>query len=102
MEKPSSASARLGRFLKEKRKHAGFSQADVSQRLGYASHQFISNWERGVSAPPAKIIVELARLYEVETEVLFSHLLAFTFEQVERNMTKEVFGRPSSKTRSIC
>lgn len=39
-------------MLKRYRKQAGFTQAELAKKLGYKSAQFVSNWERGVSALP--------------------------------------------------
>ena len=46
----------LAKGLKQKRVAAGLSQRDVSDELGYSTPQFISNWERGISCPPRRII----------------------------------------------
>ena len=42
----------IGKYLKEVRKAAGFSQKQVSVHFGYTTPQFISNWERGLMLPP--------------------------------------------------
>ena len=35
----------LNEYLRQKRLDSGLSQLDVAQALGYASPQFVSNWE---------------------------------------------------------
>jgi transcriptional regulator with XRE-family HTH domain len=55
----------LGEFLREQRVKAGLTQRDVSVALGYSSAQFISNFERGIAAPPLKKMKILARLYKM-------------------------------------
>ncbi len=47
------------------RKSVQLSQADVSRKLGYSTPQFVSSWERGVSAPPVDAVKKLADLYKV-------------------------------------
>ena len=56
---------------KSLRLDVGLSQAMVSDKLGYSTPQFVSNWERGVSFPPLEVLPELARLYKVDKETLF-------------------------------
>ena len=59
---------KLGQFLKEVREQAGLTQADVSQKLGYTSPQFISNIERGISVVPLKTLARMVTLYKVNAE----------------------------------
>jgi len=42
----------LGKYLKEKRIAAGYTQAELAARLK-VHVQFVSNWERGLCAPPS-------------------------------------------------
>lgn len=53
----------FGTFLKNKRVHASLTQRDVADHMGYTTPQFISNWERGLIAPPLQTIRELIDLY---------------------------------------
>ncbi|MEK2647425.1 helix-turn-helix domain-containing protein [Bdellovibrio sp. BCCA] len=55
----------IGEFLKQKRIAAGLSQADVAEKMGYSTPQFISNWERGVSHPPINALKKLAEIYTI-------------------------------------
>lgn len=55
----------LGESLMQARVRNGLTQREVSQELGYSSAQFISNFERGISAPPLKKIQILARRYKL-------------------------------------
>jgi len=64
----------IGKELKRLRIKAGLKQKDVAKELGYSSPQFISNWERGISSPPVKIIKELANLYKTSPDKLFRKL----------------------------
>lgn len=57
---------------KSLRLKAELSQREVSEKLGYSTPQFVSNWERGVSFPPLEALSELARLYNVDKETLFT------------------------------
>lgn len=59
----------LGSYLRKSRKQAGLSQGDVAKELGYATPQFVSNFERGLCAPPLpklKILIKLFKLSQDE------------------------------------
>ena len=77
---------RLAKFLKASRGNAKLSQLEVANHLGYSTPQFISNWERGVSAPPIETIGVLSRLYKVSDEELFDILQKVTLDQVANNL----------------
>ncbi|MGE0763540.1 MAG: helix-turn-helix domain-containing protein [Bdellovibrionales bacterium] len=72
------AFARIGDFFREKRIDAGLTQADVANALGLSTGQFISNWERGVSAPPMDYLPKLVKLYKMNKSQLVA---LYTAEQ---------------------
>lgn len=51
----------FGRWLRDCRRQARVTQADLAKALGYDSSQIISNIERGVSLLPSKRLPEFAR-----------------------------------------
>lgn len=59
---------KLGEYLREQRIKADLTQRSVSLSLGYSSAQFISNFERGIAAPPLKKMKILARLYKMPVD----------------------------------
>lgn len=65
----------LGNFLKTKRITNGFTQAEVAEKLNYASPQFISNFERGLCSPPLKNLKILVELYEIAVEEILELML---------------------------
>lgn len=75
-------------FLKEKRKAAKLSQAQVADRLGYKSAQFISNWERGISSPPVETLRVLANMYLVPEEEMLQKIIDATIEDVRADLEK--------------
>lgn len=85
-EKNNQKHMKLAKFLKTSRTNAGLSQMDVASRLGYSTAQFISNWERGVSAPPIETLGTLANLYQVSAEELFDILQKVTLDQVANSL----------------
>ncbi len=74
--------ANFAKYLKQKRENAGLSQKQVSEKLGYTTPQFISNWERGISTPPMKTVKKLASMYSIPVDEIFNLLLQETLQQV--------------------
>ena len=64
----------LGKIFKTLRTKEGLTQRDVSSKMGYTTIQFVSNWERGLSAPPIKDLPKLAKLYNTSAEYIFEHV----------------------------
>ena len=62
----------LGAYLQELRIKKNLTQREVSLRLGYSSAQFISNFERGIAAPPTKKLWELKAIYGASTRRLIA------------------------------
>ena len=65
----------LGNYLQRQRRAAGFTQREVSNALGYSSAQFISNFERGIAAPPAKKLKTLINLYGLKRPEVIARLV---------------------------
>lgn len=82
--------SRFSEYLQQSRINAGLSQKEVSEKLGYTSAQFISNWERGVSTPPPKSAKKLANMYGVSLEEFLDLLLKDTIQQVTIDFKKKV------------
>jgi len=85
----------LGAFLSVARTEAKLTQKSVATSLGYSSAQFISNWERGLSQPPAGVIAKIVDLYRVDVEDYIYALSVFHTEiakEESRFIRKEVLG----------
>lgn len=65
----------LGEFLQARRIKAGLSQGDVATKLGYSSPQFISNFERGLCAPPLNKLKMLLQLYGLSGDEVLKLLM---------------------------
>ena len=76
----------LGNYLKIKREKAGVSQNKLAFRLGYTSPQFVSNWERGLAAPPPKALRKLVSVLSISERELLKIIMreqeAFWFAQL--------------------
>lgn len=79
----------FSQYLKESRMAAGLSQRDVSEKLGYTTSQFVSNWERGMSTPPNKAVKKLVELYKVPMDEFLDLLLQETLQQVTLDFKKK-------------
>lgn len=64
----------IGQFIRMKREKKELSQTDISKRLK-CHHQFISNWERGVSNPPPSMWNTLCKVLDIEKDELKRELL---------------------------
>tara|TARA_B100001094_G_C17582634_1_gene508150 strand:- start:85 stop:414 length:330 start_codon:yes stop_codon:yes gene_type:complete len=65
----------FGRYLREKRREAGFSQQRVAQALGYSSPQFISNLERGTCPIPLNRVRQFIDLYKIDQQEFVGRFL---------------------------
>ncbi len=84
-------SKKLAKLFKQKRMAAGYSQIEVSKKLGYASAQYVSNWERGLSVPPVRTMKILIKLYKLSVDELYKLLLEETLA-LETSRIKKAFG----------
>lgn len=60
----------LGSYLKQRRLDKGFTQAELANKLGNVHIQFISNWERGLCAPPNHCFEKLVKVLELDRNTL--------------------------------
>jgi transcriptional regulator with XRE-family HTH domain len=58
----------LGRQIKQERESAALTQAELAQQLN-VSRQMISRYETGQDAPAVDVLVEIARILEIEFQV---------------------------------
>lgn len=61
--------------LKYLRKQRGYTQKDLSDKLGRLATS-IGNWENGVSTPPIKVLAELSKIFNVSINDLMEKDLA--------------------------
>lgn len=73
-------------MLRELRVARGLTQKQISDKLGYTTSQFVSNWERGTAMPPAKSFPKLAKIYGVSTK----KLIDFKVEELRQSLYKDL------------
>lgn len=65
---------KLGQFLRKRRIERNLTQTEVAKLLKCRS-QFISNWERGDSSPPWRLLKSLIRIYSIPEQEIMTFLL---------------------------
>lgn len=89
----------LNDYLRQKRLDSGLSQLDVARVLGYASPQFVSNWERGLVSPPLETIAVLIDLYKIPANEVVNKILAETRSYLESHLVPTRGRRSSGRTK---
>lgn len=80
------AKNKLGHFLREKREQKGLTQAQVANKLGYGSPQFISNIERGISRVPLKSLRYFIEVYDLRPDDVIDLLLEEKRVQLKKQL----------------
>jgi transcriptional regulator with XRE-family HTH domain len=73
----------LGQYLKEKRVESGYTQAELANKLGDVHSQFVSNWERGLCAPPSHAFQDLIAILKLNREKLVEVMLVDSQSVIE-------------------
>jgi transcriptional regulator with XRE-family HTH domain len=89
----------LNDYLRQKRLDSGLSQLDVARVLGYASPQFVSNWERGLVSPPLETIGVLIDLYKIPPDEVVDRILDETRDYLESHLVSKGRRRPKAGAR---
>lgn len=79
---------KLGTYLKQKRIEAGYLQSELSEKFGYTTSQFVSNWERGIAAPPDERLQQLIQLLKLNREAVVLALMEDYRAQAEAKIFK--------------
>ena len=56
------------KYFRQKRIDAGLTQAELAHSLGFSSAQIVSNWERGVCAPPLASLRPMIKVLKLDPE----------------------------------
>lgn len=85
----------LGNFLKKKRIERNFTQRELASALSDVHTQFVSNWERGLCAPPSHCLQNLIELLKINREALVGVML----EDSRATIQAKVYKKKSSKSK---
>lgn len=78
----------LGQYLKQKRLDEGFTQTQLSQSLK-VHVQFVSNWERGLCAPPSHCFHKLIDVLRLNREHVVNAMVQDSKRVIEAKVFKK-------------
>lgn len=81
-----AAYSNLGIYLKQKRDEAGLTQAGLALELGNVLAQFVSNWERGLCAPPSHSLPKLMTILDLDKKTLVEVMVKDSKAVIERKI----------------
>jgi len=87
----------LGQYLKLKRVSSGFTQAELAGKLGNVHTQFVSNWERGMCAPPNHCFEKLIMILDLNRDKLVKVMLADS----KKIISEKVYAKPKKQKRVV-
>jgi transcriptional regulator with XRE-family HTH domain len=70
---------RFGEKLHQLRTYRQLSMQQLASLVGYSSHGYISELEAGKKLPTVELVLKLARLFDIPTDVLLKDELDFDF-----------------------
>jgi transcriptional regulator with XRE-family HTH domain len=91
---------KIGLFLRKKRLKAKMTQGQLAKCLKYTP-QFIANWERGASNPPALVMSEIAKLLKISKSELLTQLVLDSKSYWESILNTKENSKNPSKDKSI-
>lgn len=59
---------KIGHYFRDVRRDSGLTQAQLADLVGLSTSQLVSNWERGLCAPPMKIVSKLVTALNLDVE----------------------------------
>ena len=84
--------------LKNARVKAGIAQGALAKKMGYASAQFVSNWERGICRLPLKKAILFCELTGMSPDTMKELLQADALKKIYRKFSVRPSKRkPSAK-----
>ncbi len=77
-------------IFKEARERKGITQRELSQKMNYATPQFVSNWERGISLPPVRSLKTLCSEIDLELNGVIEFILDKKIKHFKNEMLEEL------------
>jgi transcriptional regulator with XRE-family HTH domain len=85
--------AQVSKYFRSKRLAVNLTQQEVSTFLGYSNKQIVSNWERGICAPPIHQMPQLIGLFKLDAK----EVLELFMEITRSELTESFMKRPKKK-----
>jgi transcriptional regulator with XRE-family HTH domain len=79
----------LGSYLRQKRLDSGYTQSELAASLGDVHSQFVSNWERGLCAPPGHSLHKLIDVLRLNRDKLVEVMLEDSRIVIESKIFKK-------------
>lgn len=73
----------LGNYLKKRRVDVGLTQKELANKIGDLNSQFVSNWERGLCAPPGHSFQKIIEILKVDRNELVDVMLIDSRRAIE-------------------
>lgn len=89
--------SKLGQYLQQMRLETDFTQAALAKQLGNVHVQFVSNWERGLCAPPNHCFEKLIQILNLNREKLVKVMV----EDSKVAISAKVYGKSKSMKRLV-
>lgn len=70
MEKDSNIPKQFGQKLRTLRNRYKLTQIELAEILGYLSHGYLSDIEKGKKIPTVELVLSVSRLFQVSTDQL--------------------------------
>ncbi|MDE7453394.1 MAG: helix-turn-helix domain-containing protein [Clostridia bacterium] len=80
----------IAKNLVHLRTQAGFTQAQLAEKLNY-SDKAVSKWERGEAIPDLRVLIQLARLYEITVDDIVNTASVENIVKPRMNVGKKRF-----------
>lgn len=77
----------LGKYLKAKRMASGYTQSELAEKLK-VHVQFVSNWERGICAPPAHRFQQTLDILKADRKKIVAVMLLDSKKIIEAKIFK--------------
>lgn len=94
---------KIGRFIAERRKGQGLTQAKLAEMLGITDRA-VSKWERGLSLPDSSIMLELCRILQISVnDLLCGEVVEVEHrnEQTEKNLMEMIRQKEAADRRLL-
>ena len=65
---------------------AGYTQTQLANEIGNVHSQFVSNWERGLCAPPSHSLPRLINILKLQPEKLVEVMVADSKIEIEKKI----------------
>ncbi len=79
----------LGKYLRIKRDESELTQQGLAQKLGGMNTQFVSNWERGLCAPPSHAFESVIRILKLDRKIIVDEMMKDSKIQIEAAVYKK-------------